>query len=141
MKTLTYVVAVCVFLFYLLLRKKGKMLLSVALQALIVAANADAMCKSGAPMGKHISFARPNPAMCSGTNAGSNVEVCNTLSIDDTSADRRETIKVNGGSKTYVASSLTVAKGTVFHIRTTGMEIKAKPVRSTWSVHKTMYLP
>ena len=109
------------------------MLLSIALQALIVAASADAMCKSGAPMGKHISFARPNPAMCS-------VEVCNTLSID-TSADRRETIKVNGGSKTYVASSLTVAKGTVFHIRTTGMEIKAKPVRSTWSVHKTMYLP
>ena len=101
----------------------------------LVAANADAACESGAQMGKQISFARRNPTMCSSNDAGSNDEVCTTLTID-ASADGRETIKVNGGSKTYVASGLHIPKGAVFHVRTTGMEVKAKPV--AWSVN-SMY--
>ena len=107
--------------------------LFTVLQSMIVAVNADTICESGAPMGKQISFARRNPTVCSSNDAGGNDEVCTTLSID-TSANDYETIKVNGGRKTYIASGLTVAKGTVFHIRTTGMEVKATPVTS-WSVN------
>ena len=104
----------------------------------LVAVNADAACETGAPMGKPISFARRNPTMCSSNDAGSNEEVCTTLTVD-ASADGRETIKVNGGSKTYVASGLHIPKGAVFHIRTTGMEVKAKPV--AWSVNSQHVFP
>lgn len=93
------------------------------------AAAAQVTCADGSAPGNRITFARKNDKTCSGEKS---------MKCDSTGgADQPQgfgAIKVDGSSKTYIASSLTITEGMVFYIGTEGIEAEPMPQASTWFV-------
>eukprot|EP00729_Bicosta_minor_P022314 gene22314-12955_t len=102
------------------------MLVATLTQTCVAAAQAT--CDDGSAPGNRITFARKNDKTCSGESMQCDVN------RDDTGADQPQgygAITVDGASKTYIASSLTITEGMVFYIGTDGIEAEPKPPSST----------